>query len=85
MMRMWRRARAFWRFPAVTAKISHIPTGSFKLKAGRCDLFLIGVVTAFGANRQKRIRHFLQHVFPMTAGAAFVNVNRHEKTPRKFV
>lgn len=85
VMGMRRRAHAFGRFPAVAAKIGHVPACAFKLKTGCRYLFLIGVVAAFRANRQKRIRHFLQHVLSMTAGAAFVYINRHEKTPRKFV
>jgi hypothetical protein len=58
-------------------KISDVPAGAFELKARGRDLFFKTGLPAGGADRQQGIRDFLQNIFGVPAGIAFVSVNRH--------
>ena len=60
-----------------TTEVGRVPARTLQLETGRGELLGIGRRTAGRAGAQHGIGNLLQHVLPVSAGLAFVGVDRH--------
>lgn len=68
-----------------TSEIRDIPTRALKAKRCRSHLLFIGILTALRAGHQQRVRHLLQHILRMTAGATTISIDRHSKVLKNYL
>ena len=59
-------------------EVSCVPARALELKTSGGQLLFKGGSTALWAIHQWRVRHFLQNIFGVPAGLAFVGVNWHD-------
>lgn len=65
-----------------STEIRDIPTRTLEAKRCRSHLLFIGILAAFGAGYQQGVRHLLQHILRVTAGATTISIDRHNNILR---
>lgn len=60
-----------------TLEVGGIPACALELEARGCQLLSKGRSSAGRAIGQRRIRHFLKHIFGVATGPALIRINRH--------